>query len=245
MEYFILQLQLKFMAENTSEDDLLRDGGISLEDNLEGMVTGSKSLTVLSENPELKALLTSMNKTMKAMSESLCGSGEKPTPKPADSAKQDRKTNNDSLSSSAESDADQLLESSKLQKLQDGDEEEDTLLDEIVQSKNETEKTDAKIVENRWPNKLRDRQLKEKTEKYVRPANLDNFIPPKVNPQMWERLDCQTRGRDLKLSTLQSTTTKVGYICTKATELLLQARRESKSPDIEQLIRLHTDALGL
>ena len=37
----------------------------------------------------------------------------------------------------------------------------------------------------------------------------------------------------------------MGCICTKATELLLQARRENKSPDIEQLIRMHTDALGL
>ena len=205
-------------------------------------------MTVLSENAELKALLTSMNETMKAMSESLRGSGDKPTPKPAESAKRGRKTNNgshESLSDSAESDAEQLLESNKRQKIQDGDEEEDTLLDEIVQSMNETEKTDAKIVENRRLNKLSDGQFKEKTEKYLRPANCDNFITPKVNPEIWERLDRQTRGRDLKLSTLQSTTTKVGYICTKATELLLQARRENKSPDIEQLIRMHTDALGL
>ena len=216
---------------------------------------GSKSLTVLSENAELIALLTSMNETMKAMSESLRGSGETPTLKPADSAKRGRKTNNgshDSLSDSAESDADQLLESNKRQRIQDGDEEEDTFLDEIAQSMNETEKTDtkiseklAKIVENRWPYKLSDGQLKEKTEKYLRPANCDSFITPKVNPEIWERLDRQTRERDLKLSTLQSTTTKVGYICTKATELLLQARRESKSPDVEQLIRMHTDALGL
>ena len=242
------------MAENTSEDDLLREGDISVEDNLEGMATGSKSSTVLSENAELKALHTSMNETMKAMSESLRGSGDKPTPKPAESAKRGRKTNNashDSLSDSAESDAEQLLESNKRQKIQDGDEE-DTLLDEIVQSLTETEKTDAKIseklakiVKNRWLNKLSDGQFKEKTEKYLRPANCDNLITPKVNPEIWERLDRQTRGRDLKLSTLQSTTTKVGYICTKATELLLQARRENKSPNIEQLIRMHTDALGL
>ena len=242
------------MAENTSEDDFLREGDISVQDNLEGMATGSKSSTLWSENAELMALLTSMNETMKAMSKSLRGSGELPTPKPADSAKRGRKTNNgshDSLSDSAESDADQLLESNKRQKIQDGDEEEDTLLDEIVQSMNETEKTDAKIseklekiVENRWF-KLSDGQLKEKTEKYLRPANCDNFITPKVNPEIWERLDRQTRGRDFKLSTLQSTTTKVGYICTKATEFLSQARRENKSPDIEQLIRMHTDALGL
>ena len=43
------------MAENTSEDDLLREGHISVEDNLEGMATGSKSSTVLSENAELMA----------------------------------------------------------------------------------------------------------------------------------------------------------------------------------------------
>ena len=219
------------MAENTSKEDLLREGDISVEDNLEGMA-GSKSSMVLNENAEQTALLASMNETMKAMSESLRGSGETPTLKPAHSAKRGRKTNNgshDSLSDSAESDADQLLESNKRQKIQDGDEEEDTLLDEIVQSMNETEKTDAKIseklekiVENRWF-KLSDGQLKEKTEKYLRPANCDNFITPKVNPEIWERLDRQTRERDLKLSTLQSTTTKVGYICTKATELLLQA----------------------
>ena len=122
---------------------------ISVENNLEGMATGSKSSTVLSENAELMALLTSMNETMKAMSESLRGSGETPTPKPADSAKRGRKTNNgshDLLSDSAKSDADQLLESNKRQKIQDGDEE-DTLLDEIVQSMNETENTDAKILE--------------------------------------------------------------------------------------------------
>lgn len=75
------------MAENTSEDDLLREGDISIEDNLEGVATGSKSSTVLSENAELMALLTSMNQTTKAMSQSLRGSGEKPTPKTVDSAK--------------------------------------------------------------------------------------------------------------------------------------------------------------
>ena len=100
-----------------------------------GWGTGSKSSTVLSDNAELKVLLTSMNETMKAMSKSLCCSGETPTPKLADSAKRGRKTNNgshESFSDSAESDADQLLESNKRQKIQDGDVEKDTLLKEIV-----------------------------------------------------------------------------------------------------------------
>ena len=88
-----------------AEDDLLREEVISVEETLEGMTMRSKSLMVLSENAELMALLTSKIKTMKAMSESPCSSGETPTPKPADSAKRGRKTNNgshDSLSDSAE-----------------------------------------------------------------------------------------------------------------------------------------------
>ena len=191
------------MAENTSKEDPLREGDISVEDNLEGMA-GSKSSTVLSENAEQTALLTSMNETMKAMSESLRGSGETPTPKPADSAKRGRKTNNgsyDLLSDSAESDADQLLESNKRQKIQDGDEEEDTLLDEIVQSMNETDAKISekleKIVENRWFNKLSDGQLKEKTEKYLQPAICDNLSLPKSTPKYWNDLIAKHVGETL------------------------------------------------
>ena len=191
------------MAENTSKEDPLREGDISVEDNLEGMA-GSKSSTVLSENAEQTALLTSMNETMKAMSESLRGSGETPTPKPADSAKRGRKTNNgshDLLSDSAKSDADQLLESNKRQKIQDGDEEEDTLLDEIVQSMNETDAKISekleKIVENRWFNKLRDGQLKEKTEKYLQPAICDNLSLPKSTPKYWNDLIAKHVGETL------------------------------------------------
>ena len=191
------------MAENTSKEDPLREGDISVEDNLEGMA-GSKSSTVLSENAEQTALLTSMNETMKAMSESLRGSGETPTPKPADSAKRGRKTNNgshDLLSDSAKSDADQLLESNKRQKIQDGDEEEDTLLDEIVQSMNETDAKISekleKIVENRWFNKLSDGQLKEKAEKYLQPAICDNLSLPKSTPKYWNDLIAKHVGETL------------------------------------------------
>ena len=191
------------MAENTSKEDPLREGDISVEDNLEGMA-GSKSSTVLSENAEQTALLTSMNETMKAMSESLRGSGETPTPKPADSAKRGRKTNNgshDLLSDSAKSDADQLLESNKRQKIQDGDEEEDTLLDEIVQSMNETDAKISekleKIVENHWFNKLSDGQLKEKTEKYLQPAICDNLSLPKSTPKYWNDLIAKHVGETL------------------------------------------------
>ncbi|KAK2547262.1 hypothetical protein P5673_032872 [Acropora cervicornis] len=134
------------------------------------------------------------------------------------------------------SDAEQLLESNKRQKIQDGDEEEDTLLDEIVQSMNETEMTDAKISEklakivaNRRLNKLSDGQLKEKTEKYLRPANCDNLKSPKSQTPKY--------GNDLIAKRVGETLSYRHF-----GQLPL---KESKSLDIEQLIRVHTDALGL
>ena len=82
-----------------------------------------------------------------------------------------------------------------------GGEEEDTLLDEIVQSMNETDAKISekleKIVENRWFNKLRDGQLKEKTEKYLQPAICDNLSLPKSTPKYWNDLIAKHVGETL------------------------------------------------
>ena len=73
----------------------------------------------------------------------------------------------------------------------------------------------AKIVNLRWLNKLDETNLKEKSNKYLRPINCDRLITPKVNPEIWGRLDRQTRGKDVRLSNLQTTLTKVGNITAK------------------------------
>ena len=135
-------------------------------------------------------------------------------------------------SDSEESDADKQLVANKRPKVvgdksngstceTSADNESDSLLDEIAQSLTDTEKTApkvseklAKIVNLRWLNKLDETNLKEKSDKYLRPINCDWLItpkgPPKVNPEIWGRLDRQTRGKDLRLSNLQTTLTKVG-----------------------------------
>ena len=141
------------------------------------------------------------------------------------------------------------MESNKRQKIQDGNEEEDTLLDKIVQSMNETDKTDAKIseklakiVENRRLNKLSNGQVKEKTEKYLRPANCNNFITPKVNPEYGNDFIAKHVGEILSYQHFSQLPLKWDTFAQK--KLLLQARRDNKTPDIGQLIRMHTDALG-
>ena len=46
--------------------------------------------------------------------------------------------------------------------------------------------------------------LKDKCGKYLHPVNWDRLVTPKVSPEIWERLDCHARGKDLKLSNLLS-----------------------------------------
>ena len=126
------------------------------------------------------------------------------------------------------------------------------MLDEIAQSLTDTEKTApkvseklAKIVNLRWLNKLADTHLKEKSEKYLRALNCDRLITLKVNPEIWGCLNRQTRGKDLRLSSLQATLTKVGNITAQTTNLLLKAHAENSKLHLESMIRMNTDALAL
>jgi hypothetical protein len=44
--------------------------------------------------------------------------------------------------------------------------------------------SDNESDSERWNHKLSDDQLKEKAEKYPRPANCDKVVSPRVNPEM-------------------------------------------------------------
>ena len=222
-------------------------------------------------NYAILTVLQSLNKNMTEMGESLRSlkrKRETQTPTTAEPAKRKRiSPSTGDGSDSEESDADKLLDANKRPKVvgdksngstceTSADNESDSLLDEIAQSLTDTEKTApkvseklAKIVNLRWLNKLDETNLKEKSDKYLRPINCDRLItpkgPPKVNPEIWGRLDRQTRGKDLRLSNLQTTLTKVGNITAKTTDMLLKARAEDGKVDVDNMVRMNTDALAL
>ncbi|CAB3983294.1 Hypothetical predicted protein [Paramuricea clavata] len=106
----------------------------------------------------------------------------------------------------------------------------DPLLDEIAKSLDETERTGdpvsdklALIANKRWNHKLSDDQLKEKAEKYPRPANCDKVVSPRVNPEIWAKLTRAVRGEDHKLF----------------------PKSDPKSLKIDDLMRMNTDAVAL
>ena len=130
--------------------------------------------------------------------------------------------------------------------------EEDLLLAEIAQAMDEAEKTApnisdqlAKIINSRWLNKLSDESLHEKLDAHLRPANCDRLITPKVNPEIWGRLDKETHAKDIKLSYLQSNLTAVGNVMSKTTDMLLQARADKNRVDVETIIRMNMDAIAI
>ena len=256
----------KMSKPDTGDDSSLHEDALLSEEPdvlIDETTKGSENVTV-----SILQSLTQLNSNMAAMGDSLrllhtTYKGETLTPKAAEPA-QKRKATSDTSETGESSDADELLNASKRQKVVGDDtdsstcdnaaqdDESDSLLDEIAQSLTDTEKTApkvseklAKIVNLRWLNKLDDTNLKDKSEKYLRPSNCDRLITPKVNPEIWGRLDRQTKGKDLRLSNLQATVTKVGNITTQTTNLLLKARAENSKLDLESMIRMNTDALAL
>ena len=130
--------------------------------------------------------------------------------------------------------------------------EEDPLLDEIALAMNDGEKTSAKvseqlakIIDSRWLNKLAEETLREKLDTYVRPVNCEHLVTPKVNPEIWGRLDKETRGKDLKLSYLQNSLVAAGSIVSRTTDMLLNARAENSTPDMASIIRMNMDAIAI
>ena len=103
----------------------------------------------------------------------------------------------------------------------------------------------ADIITKRGSSKLNDAKQKEKLDKYSRPENCDNLIVPRVNAEIWDKIDQKARQQDLRVSTIQKFIAKVGSILAMATDSLLKMRNDTSVPDIDQLVTMNTDALAL
>ena len=99
------------------------------------------------------------------------------------------------------------------------------------------------IVNKRWSSKLNEVKLKEKLEKYPRPENCERLIVPRVNAEIWEKIDQKARQQDLRACAIQKTTMKVGSILAQSTESLLPMRQNL--PELDQLVRMNTYASPL
>ena len=81
-------------------------------------------------------------------------------------------------------------------------------------------------------------------EKYSRTSICEKLIVPRVNAEIWDKLDNKTKHNDLRATSTQKILAKVGSILTFTTDKLLQMRNAAL-PDVYQLITMNTDALAL
>ncbi|CAB4041575.1 Hypothetical predicted protein, partial [Paramuricea clavata] len=111
----------------------------------------------------------------------------------------------------------------------------DPLLEEIALSLDEPERTGdpvsdklALIANKLWNHKLSDDQLKEKSEKFPRPANCDKVVSRRVNPEIWAKLPRAVRVEDHKLFRVQTQLSTVTNLVVQATDMLLKAKSDPK-----------------
>ena len=97
--------------------------------------------------------------------------------------------------------------------------EHDALLQEISHDLEQEEEVGgtiiqqlADIVKKRWSTKLPETKQKEKMEKYSRPSNCEKPIVPRVNAEIWDKLDNKTKHNDLRATSTQKILAKVGSI---------------------------------
>ncbi len=112
--------------------------------------------------------------------------------------------------------------------------EHDALLSEISQDFDKEEDLGpninqqlADIINKRWSTKLNEAKIKEKMEKYFQPANCDKLIVPRVNAEIWDKLDNKTKHHDLRSASIQKSMAKVGAILALSTETLVQMRQKN------------------
>ena len=211
--------------EYTTRDDVGDEAallGFAEHDEQDDMMEESEEVQVTSKNLNVATALCRMSEAMTAMSESLRLMQQTSVSSTVESTRK-RKASALIPESGHDADCEVLLAQNEEPSTKRNSEAEqlavDPLLEEISQTLDETEKTSpivneklASIINQRWLNKLSDEQLKEKQAKYFRPKNCDRLIVPKVNPEIWGKLDRTARGRDLQLSAIQSALTNVGRI---------------------------------
>ena len=144
-------------------------------------------------------------------------------------------------------------------RLEQSDGGNDPLLSEIAEdllnadeSGPAAEKQLADFINNLWSKKLPDSKLKDKSVKYLRPANCETLATPRVNPEnfriIWDKLSHSVKQQDLRSSSTQKTVGTAGAVLCKSIEMLLEMKN-SKQPksdsDIQKLIKLNTDAVAL
>ncbi|CAB4002711.1 Hypothetical predicted protein, partial [Paramuricea clavata] len=82
-------------------------------------------------------------------------------------------------------------------------------------------------------------------ENYRTPKNCDQFLSPRVNPEIWARLQSSVKRTDIKSSVLQDILLSVSSPIINTMEALLQSREKKASSNYKALLSNFSDSNAL
>ncbi|XP_070182738.1 transcriptional regulator ATRX homolog [Littorina saxatilis] len=98
----------------------------------------------------------------------------------------------------------------------------------------------AQIVERMKKGLLSEDKLQEKFEKYKKPGNCDITVP-RVNPEIWDKIEHEARSRDLRVQQEQKMLLKATFALAKISDDLVQ----SASTQSKAMLKTVMDAVAL
>lgn len=100
----------------------------------------------------------------------------------------------------------------------------------------------AKIMEKMFTSKTNSEKIKEISNKYDRPKNINNVFAPKVNKVIWENMSAKNRASDIKLQTTQNLVGKAMIPTLRLFDILINTNAK-KAIDVKKAKQLCGDIL--
>jgi hypothetical protein len=133
-----------------------------------------------------------------------------------------------------------------------GQNDEDKILDELNAAMEDDDDVGAdisgklaSIINKRFEKKLGADLRKEKQKVYTRPKNCERLKVPRVNIEVWRQLNAFQKKQDMRMANMQTTLCKATTAVALATEAILKARKEDKTPDFKDILTQTTDSMAL
>ena len=103
----------------------------------------------------------------------------------------------------------------------------------------------SQLVNTKFVMELDLEKRKQLSEKYKTPKNCEALFVPKVNPEIWGKLNAISKQRDIKMSNLQDLLIRVSNSIVMSTNTLLDCRATKSTPDYKTIMSNLMDCVAL
>ncbi|CAB4017074.1 Hypothetical predicted protein [Paramuricea clavata] len=103
----------------------------------------------------------------------------------------------------------------------------------------------SQLVNTKFVMDLDLEKRKQLSEKYKTPENCEALYAPRVNPEIWGKLNPTTKQRDIKMSTLQDLLLRVSNAVIISLNTLLDCREKRSIPDYKSVMSNLIDCIAL